>query len=216
MSAPKNGQLTLAADGSFVYRPAVGFSGADSFTYRAGDGKGQSAPATVALTVRAKEVEPPPPPSGRSVILGEVYDDATGLPLRDATVEFSHSDGSRAETVTDATGRYRFVTDGGEATLSIARNGYTAATRTVTITGGKIVSPLDARLVPLAAQTTVQSVVGATLHADNIHLTIPALALADDADCDLHRREWTGAARRTAPGLVASAAAGSGPGGSCL
>ncbi len=40
------------ADSSkIVYTPAAGYSGADSFTYRTGDGTGWSAPATVAITV---------------------------------------------------------------------------------------------------------------------------------------------------------------------
>jgi hypothetical protein len=38
VSGPANGTLTLNADGSFVYTPAAGFTGTDSFTYRASDG----------------------------------------------------------------------------------------------------------------------------------------------------------------------------------
>ncbi|AWK88095.1 Ig-like domain-containing protein [Azospirillum thermophilum] len=49
---PAHGTLSLAADGSFVYTPAAGFSGADSFTYTARDGVAASQPVTVALTVR--------------------------------------------------------------------------------------------------------------------------------------------------------------------
>jgi VCBS repeat-containing protein len=38
VSGPAHGTLKLNADGSFVYTPAAGFSGSDSFTYRASDG----------------------------------------------------------------------------------------------------------------------------------------------------------------------------------
>jgi VCBS repeat-containing protein len=38
VSGPAHGTLKLNADGSFVYAPAAGFSGSDSFTYRASDG----------------------------------------------------------------------------------------------------------------------------------------------------------------------------------
>ena len=38
-SDPTHGALTLNSDGSFTYTPAAGFSGADSFTYKANDGK---------------------------------------------------------------------------------------------------------------------------------------------------------------------------------
>ena len=48
---PQHGTLVLNANGSFVYRPAAGYVGSDSFTYRAKDGPIASDPATVTLTV---------------------------------------------------------------------------------------------------------------------------------------------------------------------
>jgi hypothetical protein len=51
-TGPANGTLTLNADGSFTYQPNTGFTGTDSFTYRALDSSGlASAPATVTITV---------------------------------------------------------------------------------------------------------------------------------------------------------------------
>jgi VCBS repeat-containing protein len=52
-SNPSHGTVTVAADGSFAYTPAGGYSGPDSFTYRASDGQAQSAPQTVSITVSA-------------------------------------------------------------------------------------------------------------------------------------------------------------------
>jgi hypothetical protein len=49
-SGPAHGTLHLHPDGSFDYTPEAGFSGQDSFTYRASDGLATSAPATVTLT----------------------------------------------------------------------------------------------------------------------------------------------------------------------
>src|SRR5207247_8653928 len=46
-----HGALTLTADGSFSYSPVAGYSGPDSFTYRANDGTADSNTATVSLTV---------------------------------------------------------------------------------------------------------------------------------------------------------------------
>ena len=46
-----NGTLALAVDGSFVYTPAENFYGTDSFTYEASDGKAESDPGTVTITV---------------------------------------------------------------------------------------------------------------------------------------------------------------------
>lgn len=51
-SLPANGNLTLSDNGSFVYVPNTGFSGADSFTYIADDGNtGVSNIATVDISV---------------------------------------------------------------------------------------------------------------------------------------------------------------------
>ena len=58
-TAPQNGNLTLNADGSFIYAPNVGFSGDDQFTYTITDGNGNEDTATVTISVEA----PPPPPN---------------------------------------------------------------------------------------------------------------------------------------------------------
>src|SRR6185369_11609516 len=51
VNGPAHGTLTLNADGSLVYMPALNFNGVDSFTYRASDGQAQSGIATVTITV---------------------------------------------------------------------------------------------------------------------------------------------------------------------
>ncbi|HYE35909.1 Ig-like domain-containing protein [Methylocaldum sp.] len=50
-----HGSLSLNANGGFSYTPAVGFTGTDSFTYRANDGAVLSTPATVSITVAANK-----------------------------------------------------------------------------------------------------------------------------------------------------------------
>lgn len=50
-SDPVFGTVTLNADGSFSYTPAPGFSGSDSFIYRADDGRDAGNDATVTITV---------------------------------------------------------------------------------------------------------------------------------------------------------------------
>ena len=53
LTGPSQGALTLNANGSFVYTPALNFNGSDTFTYKANDGTADSAAATVTITVNA-------------------------------------------------------------------------------------------------------------------------------------------------------------------
>ncbi len=55
-STPKSGTLTLNANGSLTYMPKLGFTGLDSFTYRASDGALNSKDATVTITVLGDRV----------------------------------------------------------------------------------------------------------------------------------------------------------------
>jgi hypothetical protein len=82
VSGPANGTLTLNPDGSFTYTPSAGFSGTDSFTYRAGDGSAVSGTATVTITVSAADqpgvtLEPDPLAPGAFVLVvrGTAQDD---------------------------------------------------------------------------------------------------------------------------------------------
>ena len=52
VTGPSNGTLTFIADGSFTYAPTPGFTGSDSFTYRASDGALVSNVATVTILVQ--------------------------------------------------------------------------------------------------------------------------------------------------------------------
>ncbi len=58
VSPPLHGQLTLNADGSFQYLSTLGYSGLDSFTYRASDGVNSSSLATVTIQVDPRNHAP--------------------------------------------------------------------------------------------------------------------------------------------------------------
>jgi VCBS repeat-containing protein len=58
IAGPAHGTLALNSDGSFTYTPAVGYSGADSFSYKANDGQTNSNLATVSLTVTPADRPP--------------------------------------------------------------------------------------------------------------------------------------------------------------
>ena len=66
VTGPTHGTLSLNADGGFNYTPANNYVGSDSFSYKAGDGLTNSAPATVALTISA-------PPNSAPVAQADSY-----------------------------------------------------------------------------------------------------------------------------------------------
>ena len=45
------GSVTVQSDGSFVYTPAAGYVGSDSFTFTAGDSNGDSSPTIATISV---------------------------------------------------------------------------------------------------------------------------------------------------------------------
>lgn len=51
VNAPLHGTATVTGPTSISYQPVAGFAGADSFTYTASNASGDSAPATVSITV---------------------------------------------------------------------------------------------------------------------------------------------------------------------
>ncbi|HEX8275256.1 MAG TPA: Ig-like domain-containing protein, partial [Longimicrobiaceae bacterium] len=51
VTGPAHGTLTLNANGSFTYTPAADYFGADTFTYNANDGAGDSNTVTASITV---------------------------------------------------------------------------------------------------------------------------------------------------------------------
>ena len=59
-TGPAHGTVTLGLLGGFLYTPAAGYAGPDSFTYTANDGRGGSATATVTIEVVAHGHEPGP------------------------------------------------------------------------------------------------------------------------------------------------------------
>ena len=57
LTQPTNGTVTMASDGSFTYTPNAGFSGTNTFTYRATDGA-LTSDATVTITVTSGNSAP--------------------------------------------------------------------------------------------------------------------------------------------------------------
>ena len=77
ISDVSSGTLTFNADGSFVYTPAAGFIGQDSFTYKASDGAAVSNIATVTIMVTGidNSNEPPQIVTNQIAFTKKVIDD---------------------------------------------------------------------------------------------------------------------------------------------
>ncbi len=143
------------------------------------DFAGNSGQATGSVKVMA------PPASSRGVVLGEVYSDATGLPLADALVTLVGTDAlgkPYAEAAfSDARGRYVLRAAGGDGRLVVTLQNHTRVDRAVTIRGGQATEAFDARLTPLVGSNIIVSaVLGGTLDAAGVALTLPAGSLSTD------------------------------------
>lgn len=71
-SSPNHGDLTLAPDGGFTYRPDTEFRGLDAFTYTVSDGVLVSDPAQVTIEVREANVAASANDDGYSTSMDEV------------------------------------------------------------------------------------------------------------------------------------------------
>jgi hypothetical protein len=110
-----HGSLSLNADGGFTYTPSPGYSGPDSFTYRANDGTADSNTATVSLTVTPGLPVNHPPVANAGGSLGAVVGSTLQLGFigsctdadGDATTRswsvIARPQGSSAPLVVDAT-----------------------------------------------------------------------------------------------------------------
>jgi hypothetical protein len=87
-----HGALVLSADGSFTYTPTTGYSGPDSFAYRATDGEADGNTVTVTLTVTDTAMQSPEEVdlddiaggTGGFRIVGQAAGDSAGSSVSDA------------------------------------------------------------------------------------------------------------------------------------
>lgn len=94
-AGPAHGSLTLNADGSFSYTAANGYTGTDSFSYRASDGNASSA-----LTQVNINVQPQPVVLGNKLFINEIAVNAGA-----ATVTINTNNGALPDKVVTAGAR---------------------------------------------------------------------------------------------------------------
>ena len=95
-----HGTLNLGSNGGFTYTPAAGYTGPDSFTYRASDGQATSGVSTVSITVTTPP--PPPPPTPVTIFTAGFNTGSDSFTYADnlfrSTTQSSYASGSRLAT----------------------------------------------------------------------------------------------------------------------
>jgi VCBS repeat-containing protein len=133
---PTNGTVTVDPDGTYTYTPNTGFSGMDSFTYRANDGHANSNTATVTITVAQA-------PPVATVTDASTNEGDTGQHNMSFDVSLS---GARTTTIT-----VDYATTNGTAT---ADEDFTPTSGTLTFDPGQTTKSVD---VPVNGDTTFEA-----------------------------------------------------------
>ena len=148
----------------------------------AGAAVGQTVVVTVTATDRAGNVTTVNRGvrvAGDGAIVGQVLSDRTGLPVAGATVTMG-----TVIRPTDAQGRYTLPTSASSVVLTATQAGMTSVTRGVAVAADTGTVPVDARLTPLAAPTTVGSaggtVTATVANGPSYSIEVPAGAVAGD------------------------------------
>ncbi|WP_163340812.1 Ig-like domain-containing protein [Desulfopila sp. IMCC35008] len=113
-------------------------------------------------------------------LVGEVYDDSTGLPLKGAVIRAGQpEDGIEWET--DASGRYELYVPENITTLTVEKDGYTSSIRQPNVLPDEVNRVLDSRLTPLTYYE-INNLTGTNLQVEGeINIYVPPGSLPDIA-----------------------------------
>ncbi|MBV6715023.1 tandem-95 repeat protein [Paenibacillus chitinolyticus] len=193
-TAPLNGTVVLAADGSYTYTPLANFNGTDSFTVTVSDGNGGAAISHIVVTVtpvndlpaeQDKNVVSPEdtPVSGRvfaSDVDGDALTFAPGAPPANGTVVVASDGGYTYTPAPDYNG-----TDSFTVTVSDGNGGTDSAAATVTVTPVNDPPVTSDVALTTTEDTPVSGLVAAT-DADGDSLTYTLRAPASNGTVSLN------------------------------
>ena len=120
--------------------------------------------------VASQEVDLVAPAAG--VVTGEVYDDASGLPVGGASVALLGTD-SRGVPYTqtsesDAHGRYAMAAAEGAGVVRISKDGWSVVNRAIVVKPNKGVTVVDARITTAAAGGAIAALSGGIVSGDRV------------------------------------------------
>lgn len=194
VKSPTNGKVTISGS-TATYTPTSSYSGSDSFTYKANDGKADSGTATVSLTVTTVNSAP--------VATAVTATAITGIAQK-ITLTGTDADGDKLTAAISGKPQHGTVTLSGFTATYTATSGYTgtdtftytvndgsatssAATVTVTVNANTVMQPTPTGKVNDSGVTTCSdyaftSTGDANGHTNNNNLSC---ALTTDADGDV-------------------------------
>ncbi|HBC87053.1 MAG TPA: hypothetical protein DCZ94_08875 [Lentisphaeria bacterium] len=179
---PENGTLTGTAP-NLAYTPNANFNGTDSFTFKANDGKADSAAATVSITVKPVD----DPPYVANAIADLVVDEDAPAKTIDLSTVFGDIDSDAAQITKAVTGN----TNGGLLAATITENTLTLTfaanangTATITVRGTSNGKTADASFAVAVNAVNDAPVAVADTAAANEDTPVTIDVLANDTDVD--------------------------------
>jgi hypothetical protein len=150
-------------------------------------------------------------------ILGEVYDDTTGLPVQGVQVKVISVHGQPLaqpmETTTDDRGQYQFYVPEGQAAIMIKKDGHSSGYRELSVLPDTVSYPLDARITPIGSGFEINRLIGGNLITpDNqIQLYVPPGTFSEDKSVTLTKLSGQGLSGLLPPGWTPLFAVHMGP-----
>lgn len=183
ITSPTKGTLALEADGSFLYTPAQGFTGAASFTYRARDGLTNSASTTVTLNVTNNLPVAVPDSYSTRKNIGLNVPALLGLLANDAD---ANGDALTASVVTAPAHGTLTLSANGSFTFTPTLNYFGLDSFTYRVHDGSTFSPAATVTISINNSNGAPVAVGDNYSlGKNTTLNVPALGvLANDTDPD--------------------------------
>ena len=158
-TSPTHGTLVFALDGSYTYTPTTGYSGPDSFDYTATDATGQSATATVSLTILPTAIVDSATTPANTALVGTTLlanDAGSGLAVFSATAPLHGS------VVVRTDGTYTYTPTAGYS-------GPDSFTYTVTdLSGQTATATVTVNVTPTAFNNTATTPADTTLNAPSV------------------------------------------------
>ena len=178
---PTNGTISLETDGSFQYQPNEGFTGTDTFSYRASDGSALSEPAVVTIAINSLEQQ-------QQIVISEIHSNPD---INNELVEFVELY-NRGDAPVDLSG-WRF-TDGVDFVFpdgaSIEAGGYMVAAQDPVALQAKFttqsVGPWDGQLRNSGEKLELRTPAGSLIDEVNYGLGFPWPTVGDDPGFSMH------------------------------